>query len=177
MSATSSPSHAPGSEQGPGLLVFDQDQATITFRRLLRHPIHDVWAAVTDPKQVEVWFMAKVRREDVPGGELEMDHPNGIHATGRVLEWSPPRTYEYEWNVPSGPNLPDGEASIVRWELSPATGGTLVTLTHRKLSRPTAQVFSRGLKVFFDRLSALLDRAPLPAPPWVSNGPSPREPT
>jgi uncharacterized protein YndB with AHSA1/START domain len=161
---------SPGGVGGPGLLQVDRETASVLFRRLLHHPIEDVWAAVTDPKQVEAWFMAKVRREDSPGGALEMEHPNGIHATGRVLEWRPPRVYEYEWNLPPGPNRPQGEASIVRWELSPADGGTLLVLSHRRLSRPTAEVFARGLNVFLDRLSAHLEGSALPDPPWIPRG-------
>jgi uncharacterized protein YndB with AHSA1/START domain len=159
--------NTPGSVGGPGLLQVDQGKASITFRRVLRHPIQDVWAALTDPKQVELWFMVKVRRENERGGALEMEHPNGIRATGRVLEWIPPRVYEYEWNLPPAPNNPDGEASLVRWELSPSEGGTLLVMTHRRLSRPTAEIFVRGFKVLLDRLSAQLDGAPLPDPPWV----------
>jgi len=157
----------PGDVGGPGLLQVERENASVVFRRLLRHPIQEVWAAVTDPKKIEVWFMVKVTRVDAPGGALEMMHPGGVHATGRVLEWRPPRTYEYEWNIPPGPNVPAGETSIVRWELTPADGGTLLVLTHRKLTRPTAETFVRGLKDFLDRLSAELDGKPLPHPPWL----------
>ncbi|MFZ1023598.1 MAG: SRPBCC family protein [Thermoplasmata archaeon] len=162
----------PGDVGGPGILQVDQEKASIVFRRLFRHPIEDVWSAVTDPKKIEVWFMAKVTRENSPGGRLAMEHPNGVHATGRVLEWRPPRAYEYEWNLPPGPNQPRGETSIVRWELNPADEGTLLVLSHRKLTRPTAQVFARGLPDFLDRLSAHLDGTPLPDPPWVSRAAS-----
>ena len=167
MSGSPPRTDAPGSVGGPGLLEVDREQASLTFRRRLRHPIQDVWAAITDPKQVEVWFMAKVRREDTRGGALRMEHPNGVHATGRVLQWSPPRVYEYEWNLPPGPNSPGGETSVVRWELSPSEGGTLLVMTHRRLSRAVAEIFVRGFASLLDRLSAHLDGRPLPDPPWV----------
>jgi len=167
MSRSSAREDAPGSEGGPGLLEGDHKTANLVFRRFLRHPIDDVWAALTDPKQLEVWFMVKVTRGPGPGAALEMEHPNGIHATGRVLEWQPPRTYEYEWNLPPSPQRPDGESSVVRWELAPAEGGTVLVLSHRRLTRPMAGVFLRGLPVFLDRLSARLDGTPLPDPPWV----------
>jgi uncharacterized protein YndB with AHSA1/START domain len=168
MSRNSSRTDAPGSVGGPGLLRVDNDKASITFRRLLPHPIQDVWAAITDPMQIEAWFMAKVRREDSRDGAFEMEHPNQLHVTGRVLEWNPPRAYEYEWNLPPGPRAPDGEASIVRWELSPTSeGGTLLIMTHRRLSRPRAEIFVRGFKVLLDRLSAHLDGKPMPNPPWI----------
>lgn len=160
----------PGSVGGPGLLQVGQEEASITFRRLIRHPIQDVWSAITDPKHIEAWFMTKVRREDARGGRIEMEHPNGVHASGRVLEWSPPRTYEYEWNLPPGPAQPNGEATTVRWELRPSEGGTLLVVTHRRLSRPTAEIFVKGFKTFLDRLSAHLDGLPMPDPPWVRKG-------
>jgi uncharacterized protein YndB with AHSA1/START domain len=103
-----------------------------------------------------------------------MDHPNGVHATGRVLEWNPPQTYAYEWNLAAGPSHPQGETTIVRWELTPTEGGTLLVLTHRKLSRSTAEVFVRGLPVLLDRLSAQLDGTPLPDPPWGTQATHPR---
>jgi uncharacterized protein YndB with AHSA1/START domain len=161
------PGNAPWGVGGPGGLEVDREVASVVFRRLLKHPIEEVWAAVTSPKKIEVWFMVKVTRVDAPGGALVMEHPGGVHATGRVLQWRPPRTYEYEWNIPPGPNFPTGESSIVRWELSPTDGGTLLVLTHRKLTRPTAETFVRGLKDFLDRLSAQLDGRDPPHPAWL----------
>lgn len=156
-----------GAVGGPGLVEPDDAKARLTFRRWLRHPVEVVWAAITDPKQLEAWSLATVHREDRPGGKLSMEHPNGVHATGRVLEWDPPRTYEYEWNLAPAPSYPEGEASVVRWELSPRDGGTLLVMTHRRLSRPLAEVFSRGLSSLLDRLSARLDGEPMVDPPWV----------
>lgn len=167
MTKSSRSAARPGEVDGPGLLRVEGSKASITFRRLLHHPIEEVWAAITDPKQLEIWFMAKVRRENVAGGLLEMEHPNSIHATGRVIEWSPPRVYEYEWNLPPGAFYPEGEVSVVRWELSPYEGGTSLVVTHRKLSRPTAETFSHGFKELIDRLVALLDGTPLLVPSWA----------
>jgi len=162
-----------GSVGGSGRLERDGEKASVVFRRLLRHPINDVWAAITDPVQLESWGMVRVTREEAQGGRVEMAYANGVHATGRVLEWSPPRVYEYEWNLPPGPNLPDGEASVVRWELSPVEEGTLVVLTHRRLSRQTAEVFVRGLTAFLARLAAFMDGTPMPDPPWGSGSVEP----
>ncbi len=152
---------------GPGLIEADRDRATLTFRRLLPHPIDTVWEAITDPEQIERWFLAKVRRDAAPGGRLEMEHPNGVRASGRVLAWDPPRLYEYEWDVSPGPRSPVGEASVVRWELSPTRGGTLLVMTHRRLTRARAEVFVRGLPVLLDRLAASLAGDPMPDPPWA----------
>jgi uncharacterized protein YndB with AHSA1/START domain len=167
MSPTTPRGGAPGTVGAPALLQVDHESASVVFRRLLRHPIEDVWAAITDSKQLEMWFMTKVSRESTTG-RLEMRHANGVDARGRVLEWNPPRVYEYEWIVDPGPTLPHGENSIVRWELSSLKEGTLLILTHRKLTRRTAEVFARGFKVLLDRLSAQMDGTPLPEPPWLA---------
>jgi uncharacterized protein YndB with AHSA1/START domain len=166
---------SPGGIRGPGLLEEDRGGANLTFRRLIPHPIQAVWDAITDPEQLQDWFMAKVRREDGVGGHLVMEHPNETHATGKVLAWDPPYVYEYEWNLPPGRNRPTAEASVVRWELSTSEGGTLLVMTHRRLSRPAAETFSRGFSTFLDRLSAHLDDSPLPNPPWVRSAPTPRD--
>ncbi|MGA7923292.1 MAG: SRPBCC domain-containing protein [Thermoplasmata archaeon] len=177
MSPSSPREGAPGSVDGPGLLHEDDERAIVTFQRLLHHPIEEVWAAITDPEELETWSLVKVSREP-SHGRLEMRYANGLRAGGRVLEWNPPRVYEYEWNVDPGQALPRGETSIVRWELSPRNEGTLLVVTHRKLTRPTAEVLVRGLRVFLDRLSAHMDGRPIPEPPWNAPPPIPsREPS
>jgi uncharacterized protein YndB with AHSA1/START domain len=175
VSPATSPEAVPGSVGGPGLLQVDRENASVEFRRLLRHPIEEVWKAITDPEQLEQWFMVKVSR-DPATGRIEMWHATGVRATGQLLQWDPPRVYEYEWSVAPGSALPDGEESVVRFELSSVPEGTLLVLTHRKLTRRTAQVFARGLKTYLDRLSALVDGTPLPDAAWLTGAPRP-EPT
>jgi uncharacterized protein YndB with AHSA1/START domain len=156
----------------PGRLETDSEGAHVTFRRLLPHPIEEVWAAITEPEQLAVWFLARVSRPSATG-LLDMQHISGVHATGRVLEWDPPRVYEYEWNVAPGSGMPQGESSVVRWELTPEKDGTLLVLTHRKLSLATGQIFAGGLQVFLDRLSAHLNGTALPEPFWLADAPKP----
>jgi len=143
--------------------VPDGDRATLVFRRFLRHPPERVWDALTDPAQIRVWFMTEAKIDGRKGGTVEMvTGPNRVRSNGRILEWDPPRLYEYEWNTSPTAYVPTGESSVVRWELTPANQGTLLVLTHRKLSRATAATFSRGLRAFLDRLDAQLDGAALP---------------
>lgn len=164
--STSSPNPSRGTGEA-GVLRTDGTEASVTFRRFLHHPIERVWAAVTEPEQLAAWFMAKVRREDAPGGRLEMEHPNSVRAKGRVLEWTPPRVYEYEWHLVPGSSFTEKVTSVVRWELSPADGGTVLVVTHRKLPRRTAETFARGFTELIDRLAAHLDGSPLLRPSWL----------
>jgi uncharacterized protein YndB with AHSA1/START domain len=152
-----------GSPSAPGEATVEGEAARLVFRRHLHHPPERVWSAITEPEQLRSWMLTEARIDGRPGGSVDMlTGPDRVHATGRVLEWEPPRVYEYEWNVPPGPRMPNGETAIVRWELTPDPDGTLLVLTHRHLSRATATVFARGMRGFIDRLSAQLDGRPMP---------------
>jgi hypothetical protein len=74
----------------------------------------------------------------------------------------PPHRYECEWNVVPRSSFPEGEKSVVRWELCPSQGGTLLTVTHSRVTTRTAEVFRVGLEAFLDRLEAQLEDRPLP---------------
>lgn len=151
-----------------GEVSFEGDFAHISFQRHLPHPPEKVWAALTDPAQLKQWFMATTAKIDGrPGGSFEtVAGPAQIHARGKILKWDPPRVYEYEWITAPRAELPQGENSLVRWELKPVEGGTLLTLVHSRLTRQTARGFAPGLHVFLDRLTALLDQQALPE--WMA---------
>jgi hypothetical protein len=105
-----------------------------------------------------------VKIEGKEGGCIEMvaGPPPQIRSTGRILTWEPPSVFEYEFNVGPGAEHPNGEQSIVRWELSSEGASTKLRLTHRRLSAPAAVGYGPGWHAFLDRLSAELDGLPLP---------------
>ena len=145
-----------------GTLTFEGDHATITFERRIRHPIHVVWEALTESEHLARWYMTRARLEGREGGSIDYwSGPAQYHVTGKILAWQPPRLFEHEWNVEPRKELPKGEKSIVRWELTPDADGTLLRLTHKRLTRPTAIGFSAGIHAFLDRLEDELDGAPL----------------
>jgi hypothetical protein len=54
-----------------GFIDVDGGLATLTFKRRLAHPIEEVWAAITDPKERGDWFGTTVI-DDRAGGTIEM---------------------------------------------------------------------------------------------------------
>ncbi|HEY3757649.1 MAG TPA: SRPBCC family protein [Opitutaceae bacterium] len=148
-----------------GEVTYDGDYACLHYQRRLAHPPQRVWAAITDPAQLKQWFMASSAQIDGrSGGSVEtVAGPAQIRAHGKILTWDPPHVYEHEWNAdPVKDILPLGEQAVVRWQLTPVDGGTLLTLEHRKLHRPTAVGFAPGWHAFLDRLACQLDGEPLP---------------
>ena len=142
-----------------GQLSSSGKQATLTFHRRLPHPPEAVWAALTDPEQLATWYMQQVSIDGRLGGSIEFISGGGkIHATGRILAWDPPNILEYEWKVKPRPEMPSGENSIVRWELSQNGLETVLTLTHRNLTRAAGA--APYIHVVLERLAAHMDSRP-----------------
>ena len=124
----------------------DPGLARLHFQRRLAHPPERVWQAITDPSELREWFMAATAKiEGGVGGSVEtVAGPGQIRAVGRILVWDPPRIYEHEWITEARAEIPNGEDSVVRWELRPIGQGTLLTLEHRRLTWGTAVGFGPG---------------------------------
>lgn len=104
---------------------------TLRFERPLDHPPEKVWRAITENNELAHWFPAAIHGAREKGaalrfvmppepGQTPADSPvEGPTQPGEMLMFDPPRTLEYSW---------DGE--ILRWELHPRNGGTLLILSH-----------------------------------------------
>jgi uncharacterized protein YndB with AHSA1/START domain len=161
------PRPLPGPRE-PGEVTADGELASLVFRRFFRHPPEAVWEAITSPAHIRLWWMTEAKIDPRKGGAVDfVTGPTRVHSMGTILEWDPPRLYEYAWRIPPTETVTKGESAIVRWELTPTNGGTLLVLTHRKLTRETAALFARGLSAFLDRLAAVLDGTPPPEPAWL----------
>jgi uncharacterized protein YndB with AHSA1/START domain len=157
----------PEFEKNKGEVLTEGEYTTLIFKRLLRHPPETVWNAITDPEELKGWLMCSSAKVDYrKGGRVEMvAGPSQIHSTGTILEWNPPRAFEYEWNVEPGGPMPDGQKAIFRYDLVPKDSGTFLTVTYRRLTPNTAMGFAPGSHVLQDRLEAQLDGTPLPG--WM----------
>ncbi len=148
---------------GLGKVELEGDETSIVFERKLNHSPERVWHALTDANELRQWFMADAVIEGQAGGKINM--MTGIsrfHWSGTILTWEPFRVFEYEAHIAPHEHLPGGENAVVRWELEEKDGGTLVRVSHRRLSRRTALGFVPGMHAYLDRLEAQLNGLPLP---------------
>lgn len=144
-----------------GRVSFEGERATLTFEGRLAHPPEAVWEALTDPKQLSSWYMTQAAIDGRLGGYIDLrSGPGQLHATGRILAWDPPHVFEYEWKVKPWKGMPNGEDAIVRWELRREGEGTLLTLTHRNLTRRSALGAVPAMHVVLERLAAQLAGSP-----------------
>jgi uncharacterized protein YndB with AHSA1/START domain len=149
-----------------GQVLVDGEYATLVFERRLKHPPEAVWEAITEPDQLQGWYMTKARIDGKVGGTIDLRAGiSQLHVTGTILAWDPPHLFEHEWNVEPRKELPKGEHAIIRWEILHEGSETLLKLTHRHLTRQTSMGFVSGSHVFLDRLEAHLNKTPLPD--WI----------
>jgi uncharacterized protein YndB with AHSA1/START domain len=145
-----------------GRVTVEGDYATLTFERRLEHTPEAVWKAITEPKQLAEWYMTDARIDGRIGGNIDfLSGPAQLHVTGNILTWDPPRVFEHEWNVEAREQFPC-ERSVIRWEILREDYGSLLKMTHRRLTKRASQGFVSGAHAFLDRLEASLDLAPMP---------------
>lgn len=143
-----------------GTVVIEGNYATLRYERQLPHLPEIVWKAITDPKQVSIWFSTTARIDTRSGGSIEyISVPIGFRRTGRISIWNPPHSFEHEWHIDPHPQLPNGETeSVIRWDLTEdASHHTLLNLTHSRLTKTNGLRFAPAWHIFLDRLEAQLD--------------------
>lgn len=142
-----------------GEVKIENNKATLRFVRHLAHAPEKVWQALTDAKEFGQWYNAEAEIEPKVGGTVTV-HSGPFTWTGPVLQYLPHHIFEYEHNHAPVEEMPEGENTVVRWELEPSDTGTTLTFTQSRLSSTAG--FAPGSHVTLDRLEAQLDGKALP---------------
>jgi uncharacterized protein YndB with AHSA1/START domain len=124
--------------------------------RELRHPPAAVWAALTEPDQLEAWAPFTAGRDlgATGGATLSMiDGVDGdrVELPATVLRADAPTLLEYSW----GPDQ-------LRWELAATDAGTRLTLRHRVGSHDDLARAAAGWHLCIEVLERLLAGDPVP---------------
>lgn len=139
---------------------------SMTLVRRIKASPAKVWAAITQPEQMLLWWgpdagptlsaVAEVR----PGGRFSVVFRllNGQehNPTGVYQEVVPEKKLVFTWDLP-GASEP---ASLVTFRLEPRDGGTELTLTHEHLpDEDTRQSHEAGWNGLLDKLPVFLGDA------------------
>lgn len=106
--------------------TIEQAAGRVTFRyeRRLRHPIEDVWKAITDPAEIGAWAGTRPEVDLEACGRYVTHHGSGHTVVDRIVRLEPPTLFEHTFWVDVNPS------GLVTWELSPTEDGCLLVLTH-----------------------------------------------
>jgi uncharacterized protein YndB with AHSA1/START domain len=123
-----------------GTLTTIDGRPALRFERRLAHPIERVWRAITEPDELEAWFVARPEWRPRVGETF-----NAMDQDGEVTDVDPPNLLAWNWG---------GE--LFRFELSPDGDGSLLVFTHVFDDRKFGAQHATGWEVHFARLDALL---------------------
>ena len=128
-------------------IAISHDQDAIQGEVQIAAPPERVFQALTDPRQLMHWWGQKGMyhhtgwRADVrPGGQWRSDGVSDVdgspyHVSGEYAEVDPPRLLSFTWTA----SWMSSSTTLVRWELEPVDGGTLVRLRHSGFAGAPAQ--------------------------------------
>ena len=124
--------------------------------RDLPHPPATVWAALTEPDQLEAWAPFTAGRDLGTPGEATLSMIDGVDGERvdlpvTVLRADAPTLLEYSWG-----------SDRLRWELAATDSGTRLTLRHRVGSRDDLARAAAGWYLCVDVLEHLLVGDPVP---------------
>jgi len=128
----------------------------VTREIVLPAPAEEVWAALTSAERLSAWFGARVEPGLRAGGRATFTWPDGTVRDARVEALDPHRMIVLRWlpfeRTPTG--VRPRPATMVRFTLVPAEGGTRLTVTEEP----------SGAGDPGPHAAALLDVAPGPEP-------------
>jgi uncharacterized protein YndB with AHSA1/START domain len=149
------------------------DRDSVVGEIYVAAPRERVFQALIDPRQVMIWWtnpdcpIESFAMEAKKGGRWAYDtqqskiNVNGItkfHCEGEVLEYDPPRVLAYTWLA----NWHDDKSrrTVVRWELTSQSGGTLVRVTHSGLAeeRVAREDYTNGWIGALETLKQFVER-------------------
>jgi len=120
------------------------DRDTMRFVREYPHPIERVWAALTDPAQMKIWWMPCSLLEARAGGRYVLESPLGnARFEGRIKACDPPRLIDF--------------SGVTRFELSEHDGGCRLVLTLKRWPNGWNPVSLAGFHAWLDHLRLHLD--------------------
>ena len=132
----------------------------LRYERRLRHPVENVWAALTEPRQIEEWW-ARAQIELAEGGRARLEWLNGdAVAEARITRLQPPHAIEFDTDI----------HGRLLWELRPDDQGTHLTLTvTAQLPDEHVTEVLAGWHVHLDFLEDALDGRPVDWADWPSD--------
>jgi uncharacterized protein YndB with AHSA1/START domain len=148
------------------------DQDAIICEILISAPPERVFQALIDLKQVMQWWTSETCAienftiEPKRGGRWSYDtkqsglNVNGVskfHCEGEVLEYDPPSVLAYTWIA----NWHEDKTrrTVVRWELTPISGGTKLRVIHNGLAQEDTarRDYSSGWPGVLEQLRKFVD--------------------
>lgn len=138
-----------------GIVTNEKDGYKVRFERTLNYPAEKVWHAITNTKQMALWF-TDVEMDFREGGSMTIWFRDEARtkSTGKILRIKKPTLFEWMW-----------EEELATWEITPVTSNSCVlVLTYSKLPSSYAVSVPAGWHVLLNQLETILKGRKEPYP-------------
>jgi uncharacterized protein YndB with AHSA1/START domain len=103
-------------------------------------PIESVWAVITEPEQMSIWFSGSADLDVRPGGEgqfvwREKESTRVAMVNVRVERCEPPHFFSFRWHHPDGAEPAPSNAPLVEFRLESNGNSTLLRLVESGLDQ------------------------------------------
>jgi len=141
-----------------GAVAREDGRWVLRYERTLAHAPDKVWRAITESEHLAHWMPCNIVGERRAGATIELPFwpahvaRYGIATPtlhGSITVWDPPSVFEWTW-----------ETDLLRWELEPIGGATLLRFTTHidaDDDGPGPAQTAAGYHVCLDNLADLLD--------------------
>ena len=117
-----------------------EGRPAVRLERRLAYPVERVWRAVTEPEELERWFVATVPWKPELGERWE-----AFGQSGEITRLERPHVLEWVWGD-----------ELFRFDLSPDGDGCLLVFLHAFPQRELREQHARGWDIYFRRLDVHL---------------------
>ena len=124
-----------------GSLEIVDNRPALRFARRLAHPVDRVWRAISEPDELDAWFVARPEWNPEVGETF-----NSMGQDGEITEVDPPNVLAWNWG---------GE--LFRFELTSDGDGCLLVFTHVFDDAGLQDQHARGWDIYFTRLDVHLE--------------------
>lgn len=119
-------------------------------------PVERVWAAITEPRHVGVWFGTgqPAKMDFRPGGGIVFSHGEAGETLATIERIEPQRLFAYRWALVGARDVPpgDGNATLVEFTLEPDGDATRLTVTETGFTKLTAVDVEARAKQYGDNV-------------------------
>jgi uncharacterized protein YndB with AHSA1/START domain len=130
-------------------------------------PPEIVYAYFTDPARMVSWMGVAALLDPRPGGIFRVDVNGRDVVIGDYVELDPPRRLVFSWASEGPHSFVVPGSTRVEVTLERHGDGTVLTLVHHGLGKPTRDAHAAGWTHYLARLAPVASGYPAEPDPWI----------
>lgn len=130
---------------------------SLKYRQFVKAPASEIYTAFTNATALCEWLCNVAQADPREGGRIYLWWQSGYYASGEFIALEPERKIAFSWHGRGEPGM-----SLVKINLKPQDGGTLVRLLHTEIDtgkawKPVIKEYKKAWPVALENLASVLE--------------------